>query len=110
MWERKDKVVNVDGYKWFGKPRIDQNSRRGEGGVGFLVRECIAEEVEFIRDVRYEESVWMKVRGGRGKEALYLCCVPTEGSAAAVINPRRACARVTVIVLCVCVCICLFPL
>ena len=47
-WERKDKV---DGYKWFGKPRTDQNSRRGEGGVGFLVRECIAEEVEFIRDV-----------------------------------------------------------
>ena len=36
-------------------------------------------------DVRYEESVWMKVRGGRGK---YLCCVymPTEGSAAAVIE------------------------
>ena len=87
-WERKDKVVNVYWYKWFGKPRIDQNSRRGEGGVGFLVRECIAEEVEFIRDVRYEESVWMKVRGGRGKEALYLCCVymPTEGSAAAVIE------------------------
>ena len=78
-WERKDKVVNVYGYKWFGKPRIDQNSRRGEGGVGFLVCECIAEEVEFIRDV------WMKVRGGR---ALYLCCVymPTEGSAAAVIE------------------------
>ena len=23
--------------------------RRGEGGVGFLVRECVAEEVEFIR-------------------------------------------------------------
>ena len=31
----------------------------------------------------------MKVRGGRGKEALYLCCcvyMPTEGSAAAVIE------------------------
>ena len=30
----------------------------------------------------------MKVRGGRGKEALYLCCVymPTEASAAAVIE------------------------
>ena len=30
----------------------------------------------------------MKVRGGRGKEALYFCCVymPTEGSAAAVIE------------------------
>ena len=37
-WERKDKVVNVGGYK-------KANSRRG---VGFLVRECI--EVEFIRD------------------------------------------------------------
>ena len=75
-------MVNVDGYKW---PCIDQNSRRGEGGVGFLVRECIAEEMEFIRDVRYKESVWMKVRG---KEALYLCCVymPTEGSVAAVIE------------------------
>ena len=66
----------------------NQNSRRGEGGVGFLVCGCFAEEVEFIRDVRYEESVWMKVRCGRGKEALYLCCVymPTEGSAAAVIE------------------------
>ena len=44
--------------------------------------------MEFTRDVRYEESVWMKVRGGRGKEVLYLCCVymPTEGSAAAVIE------------------------
>ena len=82
MWERKDKVVNVEGYKWFGKPRIDL---RGEGGVGFLVRECIVEEVEFVG---YEESVWMKVRSGRGKEALYLCYVymPTEGSAAAVIE------------------------
>ena len=27
-----------------------------------------------------------------------------------VVNPRRACARVTVVVLCVCVCIRLFPL
>ena len=36
-------MVNVDGYKWFGK-----------GGVGFLVCECIVEEVEFIRDVKYE--------------------------------------------------------
>ena len=64
----------------------------GREGLAFLVRECIADEVEFITNVRYEESVWMKVRGGRGKEALYLCCVymPTEGSAAAAINPRRA--------------------
>ena len=55
----QDRVVNVDGYKWFGKPRIDQNNLRGERWVGFLVRECIVEEVEYV---------WMKVRGGRGKE------------------------------------------
>ena len=65
-WERKD-------------------NHRGEGGVGFLVCECIAEKVEYVR---YEESVWMKVRGGIGKEALYICFVymPTEGSVAAVIE------------------------
>ena len=33
--ETWDKVINVDGYKWFGKSCVDQ---RGEGGVGFLVR------------------------------------------------------------------------
>ena len=33
-----------------------------------------------ISQVRYEESVWMKVRGGRGREALYIGCVymPTD--------------------------------
>ena len=44
---------SVDGYKWFGKPQ----KRRGRGWLF----ECIAEEVVFIRDVGYEESVWMKV-------------------------------------------------
>ena len=64
------KRVNVDG---FGKPRIDQNSRRGEGGVGFLVRECIAEDVEFIRDVRYKESVY---EVGEGKKlCTYVVCI-----------------------------------
>ena len=29
---------------------------------------------------------------------------------AAVINPRRACARVTVLVLSVCLCVCVFPI
>ena len=43
------------------KPRINQNSPRGEGGVGFFVRECLVNVVEFINTVKYEESVWMKV-------------------------------------------------
>ena len=35
---------------------------------------ALQKKSSFFRDVRYEESVWMNVRGGRGKEALYLCC------------------------------------
>ena len=64
-WERDGSVVSVDGYKWFGKPRNNQKSLRGEGGVGFLVRECLVDEVEFISQVRYEESVSV---GGEGEK------------------------------------------
>ena len=69
-WERDGSVVSVDGYS---KPRNNQKSLRGEGGVGFLVRECLVDEVEFISQVRYEESVWMKVRGGEGGKHCILC-------------------------------------
>ena len=44
-WEREGKNI---GYKWFGKPCKDQTNPRGEGGVGFLVRECLVDEVEFV--------------------------------------------------------------
>ena len=64
-WERDGSVVSVDG---FGKPRNNQKSLRGEG---FLVRECLVDEVDFISQVAYEESVWMKVRRGRAREAFY---------------------------------------
>ena len=56
-WEREDTRIEVEGYKWFGKPRNNQTSQRGEGGVAFLVRDCLVSEVEFITSVRYEESV-----------------------------------------------------
>ena len=36
-WEKDDTKLSIGGYKWFGKPRSNQNSQRGEGGVGFLV-------------------------------------------------------------------------
>ena len=38
--------------------------------------------------VRYEESVWMKVWGGKGREALYICCVymPMDSSSISVIE------------------------
>ena len=71
-WEKEETRIDVEGYKWFGKPRINQNSPRGEGGVVFLVRECLVNEVEFINTVKYEESVWMKLRSERGRETLYV--------------------------------------
>ena len=59
-WEKEDSKIDIDGYKWFGKPRTSQRSQRGEGGVGFLVHDCVVSEVEFIAVVAYEKSVWMK--------------------------------------------------
>ena len=85
--EREEKTVAVEGCKMFWKASF---SFRGEGGVGFLVRGCLVDEVEFVSNVRYEESVWMKVRGGRGREALYICCIymPTDSTAASVVVVR----------------------
>ena len=37
-WEREHTRIEVEGYQWFGKPRSNQNSHRGEGRVVFLVR------------------------------------------------------------------------
>ena len=68
-WEKEETRIDVEGYKWFGKLRSNQNCPRGEGGVGFLVRECLINKVEFINSVKYEESVWMKVHSERGREA-----------------------------------------
>ena len=73
--EKKGSVIEVQGYKWLGKPRKIQNSKRGEGGVGFLIRECLLAEVQFITNINLEESAWIKVRGGRGKESLYIGCI-----------------------------------
>ena len=59
-WERKGSVIEVQGYKWLDKPRKIQNSKRGEGGVGFLIRECLLAEVEFITNINLEERPGLK--------------------------------------------------
>ena len=65
-----------------------------------MVRECLVDEVEFV-STKYEESVWMKVRGGRGREALYICCVymHTEVSSVSVIGESYASLKEDVLVL-----------
>ena len=40
-WEREDTRIEVEGCKWFGKPRNNHTSQRREGEVGFLVREFL---------------------------------------------------------------------
>ena len=37
--------------------------------------------LEFVGEIKYAESVWMKVRGERGRSTLYIGCVymPTDG-------------------------------
>ena len=30
-WKEEDTEINVEGYKWFGKPRSNKNSQRGVG-------------------------------------------------------------------------------
>ena len=39
------------------EPQGVQSSRRGRGGVGFLVRDCLVNEVEFVCEIKYAESV-----------------------------------------------------
>ena len=45
-WEKEETRIAIEGYKWLVKLHSNQNSPRGEGGVGFLVRKCIVNEVE----------------------------------------------------------------
>ena len=52
-WEKEETRRDVEGYKWFGKPRSNQNCPRGEGGFGFLACERLANEDEFINCVKY---------------------------------------------------------
>ena len=56
--------------------------------MGFLVKECLASGVELIKDVNYEESMWIKVKGERGRNTLFLGCVymPTDSENVSVIE------------------------
>ena len=68
-WEKKDSKIVVDGYKWFGKPLKIKIVREMRVGLVFLVHDCLVDEVDFSTNVHYEESVWIKVTGGRESSA-----------------------------------------
>ena len=69
------------------KIATNQNNPRAEGRV-FLVLKFLVNEVEFINNVTYEESVWTKVHSERGRKALYIGCVymPTDSTSKYVVD------------------------
>ena len=44
-WLREEEVIEVDGYRWFGRNRkgLHRKEVRGSGGVGLLIREVLLE-------------------------------------------------------------------
>ena len=64
----------------------------GIGGLGSLVvvrlaraglvHGCLVSEMEFISQVNYDESLWLKLRGERGHGTLFVGCVymPTDST------------------------------
>lgn len=58
-WE-EDSRINIDN-NWFGTLHVVLNSQRREEGVGFLVHNCLVNEVKCVGEVKYAGSVWMKV-------------------------------------------------
>lgn len=74
-WELKDgDVVSKQGkYRWVGKARKGLDpKKRGEGGVGFLVKEHLFDVVEVVVKTEFEESLRLKIPGERGEKDLFL--------------------------------------
>ena len=53
-----------------------------------MAKECLASGVEIIKEVNYEESMWIKVKRERGRNILCLDCVnmPTDSKNVSVIE------------------------
>ena len=86
-WEIVGKPsFRVPGYLWFGKPRCKEpensNLKRGEGGVGFLIREGLQEVINIIYDAEYKESIWLKLSFGGRDGSMYIGCIylPIQGT------------------------------
>ena len=73
-WELDNSKIYVPGYKWFGKPREGIKGKRGEGGVGFLVSELLMEDVTIIKNVKCNETIWLRIKILSGVD-LYIVCV-----------------------------------
>ena len=74
-WEKDGGEIGkeVGSYTWIGKMRRGQKIKsRGEGGVGFLVKEHMCDVIEVISDTKFNESMWIRVPGERGRKDLFV--------------------------------------
>ncbi|CAB1119768.1 unnamed protein product [Ectocarpus sp. CCAP 1310/34] len=70
-WELKDGdvVSKLGKYRWVGKARKGLDpKKRGEGGVGFLVKEHLFDVVEVVVKTEFEETLWLKIPGERSEK------------------------------------------
>jgi len=72
-------VIQVPGFRWFGKPR----QGRSKGGMGFLVLEALISEIEIFSDDSHLESIWLRLKGNRGQCSWFIGCVYMAPSPAA---------------------------
>ena len=86
-WLRGEEVIEVDGYRWFGRNRkgLHRKAVRGSGGVGLLIREEVLEGYTIeILESDIEDIMWVRMRqvDEDEEEALVLavCYIPLESS------------------------------
>ena len=80
--------IHVHGYMLFRKPTCRESikGKRGEGGVGLLVREYLIDDVTTMKGVKSNASMWLRVRIRSGVD-LYIGC-STQGKVKQICTER----------------------
>ena len=80
-----EKVLNIEGYEWFGfnRENIHRNAKSGSGGVGFLIKNSIMNEYHVsVLDRSFEGILWLKLVHKIDRQVLLqcVCYLPPENS------------------------------
>jgi exonuclease III len=69
-WEGQYVISNLQGYRWYGRPRDDKR-----GGVGFYIHASLANSIQIFRHTSLGDSIWVKVKGKGNTTAMCIGCV-----------------------------------
>ena len=75
---RSSDIINIEGYKWFGKNRtsISKTAVRGSGGVGVLVKESMFDRFSIdIVDKSHEDILWIACTQISNPDKIVFICV-----------------------------------